>query len=311
MSKALLGTDGRDGRKNSKSRPIRSLRLGKDGDSSQNIFVSRSEPCREESLGPHIHHFYELVFVEEGNGSHSVDSAQLNASKGDLFWISPGEIHDPHGLHLLTKWTLAFQADLIVPGHAGWAPATGQYSDVRLRPFALPLAEQTRRLHIAKEEQAAFTMRLDQIRREIKSQEPGHEHVARALLELILVDIARRSITTANEEDTKPNGLVNDVLQFIDEHFRRPIGLRDAAKAVGRSPAYITDLVRRRTGRPVLQWLAERRIAEARRLLLSTPEMSIEEIADAVGYLNASHFCRQFRARAGMPPTAFRASHKR
>jgi len=36
------------------------------------------------------------------------------------------------------------------------------------------------------------------------------------------------------------------------------------------SLAYLTDLVRRETGKTVLSWIVERRMTEARRLLLET-----------------------------------------
>ena len=37
------------------------------------------------------------------------------------------------------------------------------------------------------------------------------------------------------------------------------------------SPGHLTTVVRRKTGRTVLEWIAERRMAEARRLLVEIP----------------------------------------
>ncbi|KST62209.1 helix-turn-helix domain-containing protein [Mastigocoleus testarum] len=85
-----------------------------------------------------------------------------------------------------------------------------------------------------------------------------------------------------------------EVFEFIELNYHQPIKLKEVAQAVGYSSAYLTDLVRRMTGKTVNDWIVERRIVEARRLLLET-EDSIEKIAVKVGYKNLNHFYCQFR----------------
>jgi len=101
------------------------------------------------------------------------------------------------------------------------------------------------------------------------------------------------------------NPKLNDVFQFIEANYQQPITLCDVAQAVDYSPAYLTDLVRRQTGKTVNQWIVERRIAEARRLLLDTTQTA-NEIALLVGYQNEAHFFRQFRQYHGTTPQVWR-----
>jgi AraC-like DNA-binding protein len=61
--------------------------------------------------------------------------------------------------------------------------------------------------------------------------------------------------------------LLAQVFGFIEERYRDRISLSDAARAVGLTPGHLTTVVRRKTGRTVGEWIAERRMAEARRLL--------------------------------------------
>lgn len=72
---------------------------------------------------------------------------------------------------------------------------------------------------------------------------------------------------------------------------------------------YLTDLVRRETGRTVLNWILERRMAEARCLLLETAR-SVNQIAEAVGYLDTGYFIRLFRRSNGKTPQAWRLLHR-
>lgn len=103
--------------------------------------------------------------------------------------------------------------------------------------------------------------------------------------------------------------LLSHVFRFIEAHYQHSISLREVAEAVGRSPAYLTDLVRRETGKTVLSWIIERRMAEARRLLLET-DQSVEQIAEAVGYFDRRHFSRQFLRLHKATPQVWRRTHK-
>ena len=99
------------------------------------------------------------------------------------------------------------------------------------------------------------------------------------------------------------------VFQFIETNYDQPIGLTDIAQAVGYSPAYLTDLVKRRTGQSVHVWLVARRMLEAQSLLLKT-DLSVNEISRAVGYANECNFFRQFRQLYQITPKAWRSQNR-
>ena len=101
---------------------------------------------------------------------------------------------------------------------------------------------------------------------------------------------------------------LKEVFHFIEANYHQPIGLSDVAKAVGYSPAYLTNLVRCQTGQTVNRWIVDRRMAAARSLLLES-DQSVEQIATAVGYQNVGHFFRQFHQLYGMAPKAWKKSN--
>ncbi len=101
-----------------------------------------------------------------------------------------------------------------------------------------------------------------------------------------------------------------EVFRFIEANYHQPIALSDVAQAVGYSPAYLTNLVRKQTGQSVHRWIVERRMASARFLLLKT-EQAVNQIAAAVGYQDACHFSRHFRQLYGTSPQAWRSAGRR
>lgn len=84
------------------------------------------------------------------------------------------------------------------------------------------------------------------------------------------------------------------VFDFIEANYHDHITVSDVAQAVGYSPTYLTSLVRYETGKTLHCWIVERRMAQARFLLLNT-DQPVNRIAAKVGYPDAGHFIRQFR----------------
>ena len=99
------------------------------------------------------------------------------------------------------------------------------------------------------------------------------------------------------------------VYEFIATHYQESISLRDVAKHLGFSSAYLTQLVKTHTGEPINKWIIKRRVTAARSLLLET-EQSVEKIAEAVGYQSINHFFRQFRQYYGTSPKAWRKANR-
>ncbi|BAZ10607.1 AraC family transcriptional regulator [Calothrix sp. NIES-4071] len=134
--------------------------------------------------------------------------------------------------------------------------------------------------------------------------------------------IATIPFSFANVETNKPeqhqdinltafasDALLNQVFEFINNNYHQAITLCDVALAVGYSGAYLTDLVRRQTGKTVNHWILERRMIAARALLLETNQ-SANQIALAVGYQHEGHFFRQFRQHHGTTPQAWRKTQR-
>ncbi|MBW4510402.1 MAG: AraC family transcriptional regulator [Scytonematopsis contorta HA4267-MV1] len=121
------------------------------------------------------------------------------------------------------------------------------------------------------------------------------------------------STQTSKSVDNKSvfpsDSLLNQVFEFINNNYHQAITLCNVAQAVGYSAAYLTDLVRRQTGKTVNHWIIERRMTAARTLLLETNQ-SANQIAVMVGYQHEGHFFRQFRQHHGTTPQNWRKKQR-
>lgn len=98
---------------------------------------------------------------------------------------------------------------------------------------------------------------------------------------------------------------ITAVFEFIEANYHRPLQLQEVAATLGYSPAYLTNLVRRKTGRTIKQWIVERRMDRARKLLLHS-DLAIAQIAEQTGYLDTAYFIRQFKQLHGTSPHQWR-----
>jgi AraC-like DNA-binding protein len=84
----------------------------------------------------------------------------------------------------------------------------------------------------------------------------------------LLVRLGRLHVDVPDEMGVEP--LLAAVFDLVETRYHEPISLRDVADAVGLTTGHLTTVVGRRTGRIVQQWITERRMREARRLLADT-----------------------------------------
>lgn len=103
---------------------------------------------------------------------------------------------------------------------------------------------------------------------------------------------------------------LSEVFNFIEANYHRSITLGEVAQAVDYSPTYLSKLVQQKTGQSFYYWIVERRMTEARSLLLQT-DQAVNQIAAVVGYQDACHFSRQFRKLYGTSPQAWRSASRR
>ena len=95
------------------------------------------------------------------------------------------------------------------------------------------------------------------------------------------------------------------VLDYIDNHFGRKIVLADLATAAGLSRMHFAAQFRAATGCRPHEFILRHRIRRAKDLLRDC-EMSIVEIALAVGFQSQAHFTTTFRRFTGDTPSRWR-----
>ncbi|KXG10825.1 response regulator [Anoxybacillus rupiensis] len=101
---------------------------------------------------------------------------------------------------------------------------------------------------------------------------------------------------------------VREAIQFIHKNLHQPLSLRDVSRHVHLNASYFSVLFKEETDMTFSEYVTRCRIQKAKSLLVAT-DLSVEEIAESVGYQTAKYFIKVFKEFEGMTPYRFRKQH--
>lgn len=97
----------------------------------------------------------------------------------------------------------------------------------------------------------------------------------------------------------------NAATKLINERLRNIPSLGEIARMTGTHEKKLSQIFRQQTGQTVFAFIREERIQQGRKLLGDT-DLSVQEIADQIGFQNACNFSTAFKERFQMTPSRFR-----
>jgi AraC-like DNA-binding protein len=258
----------------------------------------------------HVHDFLVLAYFDRGRGALRVDRREWPIADGDVFVIAPGEVVGAgraEGLERSTAWAVFFAPEVLQP-HEPRAFLSWRTHPL-LFPFVGASAGGAQRLRVPSVQRASWSERFAALEDELRHRRDGYNEAVLAQLTLLLVSISRLTADVAGHLRVRDEPLLAAVFKCIEAGYRRPISLADVAAEVGMSPGHLTTVVGRKTGRTVQQWIAERRLADARRLLVET-DLTVAAIGETVGYKDPSYFVRTFRRAHALTPLEWRRADR-
>lgn len=258
------------------------------------------------SFEEHTHDFPGLAFFPTAGGRLRTGRRAWPIEAGDLFVVAPGDVMghvDAADLAEASGWGVFFTADALgpdVPGaHLAWR------THPLLFPFVRGGAIGALRLRVPESDRPEWATRIRALHDELTHRRDGYREAVLAHLVLLLVGVSRLAADVVGDLRENREPLLAEVFEVIERRYPQPLSLRDVAAAVNISPGHLTSTVRRRTGRTVQEWITERRMVQARRLLAAT-EAPIGEIGRQVGFRDAGYFARTFGKVHGMSPARWR-----
>jgi AraC family transcriptional regulator, transcriptional activator of pobA len=241
-------------------------------------------------LAPHRHaRLHQVLLVEKGGGSVTLDGKTHVLSKGSLVNVPPEHVHSfrfEKGTH---GWVTTLADELMDQLLVGVGTLRSELNQASVL-LADPWVTQT----------------VHQIWLEFSAQEKARALVLRGLSGVLLGWIARQLQEETSEAKLNESALVQRFKALIEQNYTAHWTVNQYAKALSISPTHLSRLTRSANGISALRMIEARLMREARRNLAYT-NLSISTIAYALGFSDPAYFSRVFTRDAGVSPKVFRS----
>jgi AraC family transcriptional activator of pobA len=247
---------------------------------------------------PHRHSFYHIVYFTRGSGKHTIDFEQFEVSKGQIYFMVPGQVHSWQFKGEIDGFVLNFSEHFI---HA--FVRNDQY--LEQFPFLDGIASNAViNLKGKAQEQAAELMK--KMLAEVRAGDTFHRDMIRVMLLELFMLTAR-----ATEQDMHSGARQHHVLtlrnfrKLVEQHFNTLRLPKEYAAMLYITPNHLNALSKDILGKPAGAIIRDRILLEAKRLL-TNGNLSIGEIAYQLNFEDNSYFTKFFKKLTGSTPETFR-----
>jgi len=242
------------------------------------------------------HEEIEIHFIKRGSGSYFIKNRLYPFEKNYLIIIKSEETHRfiPSGNNsLLEKGSLYISPSFIKADKK-------LYSTLKNCPHTITLSER---------EATLTEIILKNIADEINRKEKNWEDIVYSEV-MLFTSILKRYSIRKRKPDIPQNSIIEKIIEYIEKNFTNRLLLSDISKEFSISASHLSHLFKRETGLSVKQYILQRRIVEAKKLL-SESDIKVTAISTKVGFDNFSLFNRIFKKITGLTPYNYRRISKR
>jgi AraC-like DNA-binding protein len=247
--------------------------------------------------------YFELIHVIDGTGVQYINGNKFNYRKGNLFLITPKDLHSFEIGSTTRFFFLRFNEQFIQAGKAH------DVYTVQHMEFILQNASHRPGCILKnKVDKPLISSLVENILQEKLNRQIYHNKIIEQLVNTIIVIVAR-NIALKLPKNVKENTgeVVLDMLQYIQENIFEPEKLRAGliSKRFGISMHYLGRYFRSQTGETLQQYISNYKVRLIETRLLHS-DMRINEIVSELSFTDESHLNRVFKKHKGMTPSEYR-----
>lgn len=253
-----------------------------------------------------VHSFYKISLKNNLTGKIKYGQGYYDFDEGGLLFKAPnqvsanGEINQDH-----SGFTVLFHPDFL----AGYPLAK------KIKQYGFFSYSVNEALHLSDKEKATIISVFKSMGEELNGAiDDFSQDVVISQIELLLNYSNRFYKRQFITRKAVNNNLLQQLEEILDDHFNDERSLKEGIPTVhflaGKlniTPSYLSDMLRSLTGQNTQQHIHNKLIEKAKEKL-STTDLTVAEIAYALGFEHAQSFSKLFKSKTNQSPLEFRAS---
>lgn len=244
----------------------------------------------------HRNDFYVCIILEKGKANFFVDFKEVAFTGNSLLFLAPGQVLRVIDTQNIDGWILYFDNKLI-----------DDYS----RDILEESMYQGSLLGLSKEQKRWFLqlMELLHATADLNDMSSFYKPALRSFVVPFVYRITAmfqaRNIENMEQHSLRSNAIVTSFRKLLRQHYKEIKSPQQYANMMNLSLGYLNDTLKTVTGNTVSYSIQEEAMREAQRLLWYS-DLSIKEIAAALGFEDSKYFSRLFSKLTNKSPVQFR-----
>ncbi len=247
----------------------------------------------ETSFANHMHSYYELHYVSGGKGTLLLGDFEAPLARGCIYMIPPRVYHEQRtdSCDFLKEYHIAF---ILLSA----APEDQIYRQLLSKAFYRAGTDEAEAL-------------FDAVLNETQTTQYGYTDMILRYIQSIFILLVRTLLKPDNKRRLANVHLDDQRVMTTDEAFLyeyHTVTLSSLSSRLRLSPRQTQRFILEKYGAPFSILKTRSRLNHAA-MLLSTTNLSVDEICFQIGYQNRSYFNRIFKICYRMTPSDYRKSH--
>jgi AraC-like DNA-binding protein len=270
-------------------------------------FAIRSTQDILEMFGPHTdkphrHQYFTVIWSHNASGKHIVDYKEFEMHENDIFFVSPGQVHqvlhneNPDGTVIL--FTCEFLSKNFISEN--FISNLNLFDEIASTPP----------IHVDKQTAEILHEIRTKMKTILSKNDPFKFDLIGAYLKLFLIEcnkFAHQPISDNTQTIQSAKIILQNFKELLEKNFIQFKQVNHYAKELNITADYLNNVVKTTIGKTAKELIQQRIIIEAKRLGLHTA-LSTKEIAFSLGFEDPSHFSRFFKNADGSSFSDFRNS---
>lgn len=242
---------------------------------------------------PHFHEDVEILLSLSDGGDFFIENELYALRHGALFLLNESTLHKSIANEAYKRYVLHISPETL----QGLSTSQSDFVSFTQKASghcALLQPEQT----------AALTKRFQQLEHPIPDSFGGDIRRTMALLDFLLEVFSFFSAADVDETGLNSDfARIAPILKYIQNNIAKPLTLDEVSARFFINKYHLCHVFKSATGFSVMEYIIHCRVLRARELLRTG--MRVQEVAEAVGFQNTSHFIRTFGSLTGTSPKRY------
>jgi len=263
---------------------------------------------------PHHHHYFELIYILQGEGKHIINGNQFEYKKGDLFLLNTDDQH---------TFKTAIPTELCIIDFTG-SFFTFIRSDEKRNYQSSGFFEQMEYIFnnqyrlkgniVTNENDKQLTeILIERLLWEKEKNEYGKDEVCRNIV-FLLLQLITRCIHTHSifpVKTKRAERVVRDIINYIHQNIynKENIKIENIARRFYKSKDHISLYFKKQAGITLKDYILSYKLELAKTRLLYS-DLPVASIASELDFADESHLNKLFKSKLGVTANAYRKRNK-